>query len=102
MKFRRPRAGRASLVRRYADGQIDDETLDDQIRPIKCKRDELEAKLIDAQRQQAIYQDMRLMDERINEYCRQVREGLETESFEGKRAALTAIGTLRLSFPESR
>ena len=81
------------LVRRYADGQIDDETLDDQIRPIKSKRDQMEATLLDARRQQAVHQDMRLMDERINEYCRQVREGLETETFDGKRAALTAIGT---------
>ena len=81
-----------SLIRQYADGQIDDEMLNDQIRPIKSKRDQMEATLLDARRQQAVHQDMRLMDERINEYCRQVREGLETETFDGKRAALTAIG----------
>ncbi len=81
-----------ALVERYADGHIDEETLREQVGPIRLTRTALDDQLLDAQRALATHQDLLLQRERIAQHCRQVREGLDVETFEGKRKALTAIG----------
>lgn len=98
------------LVRWYAEGRLDDEALADQMRPIKRQRRELEAKREELFRQQAAYREKRLMDERLRDYCRRIREGLNMETFEGKVATLNAVGakavvsleelTLHITLPE--
>ena len=79
------------LVGLYANDLIEDEMLNDQIAPIKVAREQLEHELQELQQQQALNDDVQIMEQRVTEYYRLLNEGLVSQAFEGKRAALTAF-----------
>ena len=81
-----------SLVQQYADGLIEGDLLLQQLSPIEEGRVRKEEGLREAERKRAVRHETLLLRARIENYARRLGEGLSVETFDGKRAALDALG----------
>jgi hypothetical protein len=76
------------LIQLYANDLIDTEMLNDQIAPIKAGGETLERELCDLEQQQALNEDVQMMEQRVTEYYKLINENLSTQGFEEKRSVL--------------
>ena len=89
------------LIQLYANDLIDTEMLNDQIAPIKAGGETLERELCDLEQQQALNEDVQMMEQRVAEYYRLISENLGGQDYEGKRSALSAFNVLAIASKEN-
>ena len=77
-----------NLVGLYANDLIDTEMLNGQIAPIKLGRETLDRDLHQLEHQQALNEDVQMMEQRVTEYYKLINENLSTQGFEEKRSVL--------------
>ena len=90
-EIHRCRGEESRYVRLYGKGGIDEDVLLEQIAPVKALREECESQLAQLEHQKAMRSEFDEAQERIQEYCRRVSEGLDKLDYEGKRETLAAF-----------
>ena len=91
-KIARAKEKESRLVGLYSDDLSDREIIDDQIRPLRLAREQLDSELVALERQRADRLDIETMEQQVADHCRRLREGLSSDTFDGKREAFGAMG----------
>ena len=79
------------LVNLYQFGEIDDDLIKRQSAPLKLRREGYESELEILTSQQLTMAEMEYLEGRAKEYCRRMRQNLDSFGFEEKRTALKAL-----------
>ena len=90
-KISRCREQERKLLNLYTNDSIDEDMLTAQIAPIKLSREQFQTGLRDLEEQQAFNEDVKVIERRVREYYQSIGDGLDQESYDGKRAALAAF-----------
>jgi hypothetical protein len=86
------------LVNLYQFGEIDDDLIKRQSAPLKLRREGYEAELDQLTSKQLAMAQLEHMEGRAKEYCRRMRQNLDSFGFEEKRTALKAL-KIKAIFP---
>ncbi len=90
-EIKRCKEQESRLVRLYQFGEIDDALIKEQSAPLKLRREDYEAEMEKLTSQQLTMAELEHMKGRAAEYCRRMRQNLDSFGFEEKRMALKAL-----------
>ncbi len=90
-EIKRCKEQEARLVRLYQFGEIDDALIKEQSAPLKLRREGYEAELEKLTSQRLAMAEVEHMEGRAEEFCKRMRQNLDSFGFEEKRTALKAL-----------
>ncbi len=90
-EIKKCRDQQSRLVNLYQFEEIDDDLIKQQSAPLQLRREGYEAELEKLTSQQLAMAELEQMEGRAEEYCRRMRQNLDSFGFEEKRAALKAL-----------
>ena len=90
-EIKRCKEQESRLVRLYQFGEIDDALIKERSAPLKLRREDYEAELEKLASQRLATAEVEYMEGRAEEYCRRMRQNLDSFGFEEKRTALKAL-----------
>ena len=90
-EIKRCKEQESRLVRLYQFGEIDDALIKEQSAPLKLRREGYEAELEKLTSQRLAMAEVEHMEGRAEEFCKKMRQNLDSFGFEEKRTALKAL-----------